>query len=143
LVSPRSRPTLYQVLVRSRGTGGTGGTEPVSIGTFPFVIGRAADVSLHLEGPGIWPRHLRMDLVPEEGLVASVEEGALATLEGKPVARHRLRHGDELTVGSVQIQFLVSPPARRSLSGWEMALWLILVLVLAAQLTVLFGLPHD
>jgi hypothetical protein len=81
--------------------------------------------------------------VPGEGLVVSVEKGAIATLDDRPVERHRLRHGEELRVGAVRIQFVVSPPARRSLVAWELALWVLLAGVVVAQFAALLGLPRD
>ncbi len=133
------RPALYQAVAR------TAGREPVTVpvGSYPFVIGRAAESSLVLDGPGIWPRHLSLDLAPDEGLVVSVEKGAIATLEDRPVERHRLRHGEEMRIGAFRIQFLVSPPARRSLVAWEVALWLVLAGVVLAQFAALLALPRD
>lgn len=96
-----------------------------------------------LEGPGIWPRHLRLDLDPGEGLVVSVEKGAIATLGDEPLERRRLRHGDELRVGPVILQFLVSPPARRSLVVWESALWAVLVGMVLVQVLAALWIPRD
>lgn len=132
------RPALYQAVARwlvvSRLT--------VPLGPDPFVIGRASDASLVLDEPGIWPRHLSLDLAPGEGLVVSVEK-VIATLEDRPVERHRLRHGEEMRIGAFRIQFLVSPPARRSLVAWEVALWLVLAGVVLAQFAALLALPRD
>jgi len=96
-----------------------------------------------LEAPGIWPRHLRLDLDPGEGLVMSVEKGAIVTVGDEAVERRRLRHGDELRIGPVILQFLVSPPARRSLAIWETALWVLLAGMVAAQVLAALWIPRD
>lgn len=134
-----SRPALYQVVSRVSGKL----SPAVPLDRFPFVIGRAADAALVLDAPGVWPRHLTLELVRDEGLVVTVEKGALATLGDDSVTRHRLRHGDEIRVGGVHLQFLVSPPARRSLRGWEMALWLLLGAMAVAQVCVALAIPRE
>lgn len=132
-------PPLYQVVARQAGHEAV----RVPLAGYPFFVGRAPECGLRLDAPGVWPRHLRLDLIAGEGLHGVVETGALATLGDEPITERRFRHGDLLRVGPVTLEFLVSPPARYSLRGWETAVWVVLGLVALWQLGVLLGLPRD
>jgi hypothetical protein len=107
---------------------------------FPFQIGRATDSDLRLQAPGLWDRHLRFDLESSEGLVATCQEGALATVASEGFQRRRLRNGDEITVGSVLIQVYLAPVLRRSLGVWEFFFWVVMGAVALAQLALGYAL---
>jgi hypothetical protein len=107
--------------------------EAISFERFPFVIGRGTDVTLRVEAPGVWDRHLILDWKPE-GIIAMPGSGALATVNGHPFERHRIRSGDELTLGSVRVQFHLAPLQRRALVVWEAATWALIALVAVLQL---------
>lgn len=127
---------MFQVLIRL----GDGEPERIRLDRFPFVIGRGAEVSHTIRGPGIWDRHLRFELDTREGLRVVAEPGALVTHEGKTLEVHRVRNGDEFKAGSVTLQVHLAPPVRRSLRAWEVVLWLLFAgvvtmeVVLAVQL---------
>jgi hypothetical protein len=108
----------------------------IVVDRFPFVVGRAHDASLRLEGSGVWNQHLILELNPHEGLVATPGGGALVTLQGSSVSRHRVRNGDEMTLGSVLLQFVLSPAPRRRTGHWEAAVWLVLGAVAMAQVII-------
>lgn len=88
---------------------------------------------MRLEAPGVWDRHLTFDLDPDEGLRVTVQEGALATLGNRTVTREFLRQGDELVLGGAVVRVALTPAVRRSLSVWEMGVWVLLVAVALAQ----------
>jgi hypothetical protein len=105
----------------------------VPVGRFPFVIGRSADASLSLAVPGVWDRHLELVMDRKEGLVAVAAPDALVRHAGHLIERHRVRMGDEFEVGPVVVQVALTAPARRSLRSWEVLLWMVLGVMLAAQ----------
>jgi hypothetical protein len=111
------------------------GSDPkwVAVDTVPYVIGRAAEANLRVEAPGVWDRHLVLELDATEGLVAIPSPEALTTFEGQTIQRHRVRMGDVLGLGSVTIQFLLTPVVRRRTGLWEVAVWLLFAAVIGYQ----------
>jgi pSer/pThr/pTyr-binding forkhead associated (FHA) protein len=108
--------------------------EVMPLTRYPFTIGRAADNGIRLDAPGVWDRHLTLELHRREGLVAVPAEGAITRLGDELVeGRRRLRNGDELVIGPTQIQVLLAPPRRRSLRVWDVILWSTLAVLAAGQ----------
>src|SRR4030095_3879755 len=91
---------------------------------------------LRWEGAGIWESHLRVELDPREGLTVTPFEGAIATRNGHALAPEPspIRSGDEITIGEAQVEFALAPAIQRSMATWEIALWVLLADVVAAQL---------
>lgn len=107
--------------------------EPVPVTGFPFVVGRSPEASFRLVAPGVYDEHLRFELRPDEGLVVSAGQGALASVGGELLQSRRLRQGEEITFGPFTVRVLLGPPERRSLRVWEVLLWVTLGAVLALQ----------
>ena len=114
----------------------------VPLSTFPVVVGRAPDAGVRVEGPGIWDRHLTLDLARGEGLVATAGEGALASIDGQPLARRLLRNGDEVRVGDATVRLLMAAPERRSQVLWGFLAGLLVAAALLIQAALLWELAR-
>ena len=120
--------------------GKTAGAEWVAR-RFPVRVGRAADADLRLEDAGIWDAHLKISMQPREGFVLSLEPGALAFLNTRPVEEAVLRNGDVIELGAVKMQFALSAIRSRGLRFREALTWLGLVLLFLAQVALIYWLP--
>lgn len=106
---------------------------------FPVRIGRAANANLQVEEAGVWDDHLRVNF-DSEGFVIETQGGALASINGQPVQRAALRNGDVIEMGSAKLQFWLSE-ARQGAQGFREAfVWSLVVLVCAAQITLVYWL---
>jgi len=97
----------------------------VPVDRSPFLIGRGSECALRLEVPGVWERHLTLEVEPGEGLIASAQAGALTRVRGREgeLSRARVRQGEELEVGAAVIRVLLAPVRRRWQGFWEWVLW--------------------
>ena len=107
---------------------------------FPFQIGRGADSHLALEEDGVWERHLEIHFVPGEGFRLQTHPGALVSVNNQRVERTRLRNGDLLELGSVQVRFWLAPVAQRRLRPREVLTWVAWGALLLFQLGLIYGL---
>src|SRR5438045_5594618 len=99
---------------------------------FPFKVGRSAAANLRIEDAGIWNEHLTLVLNPSGQIEATVQAGALATINGESLAKGALRNGDLIQIGAVQLAFSLSPARQRSFRGREALVWAGLVLLCLA-----------
>ena len=104
----------------------------------PVVIGRNADASLRLEDAGVWDRHLEISLQKPEGFILAVNPAALATVNGEPARQQRLRNGDLINIGPAKIRFSLGGTRQIDLRPRELATWLALALLCAAQLALVY-----
>jgi len=100
---------------------------------FPVRIGRASGNDLQLEDDGVWDEHFQVALSPAEGFVLSVHSGALVTVNQTPASTTRLRNGDLITAGSVQLCFRLSETRQRALRLREWFVWTLVVGVLLGE----------
>ena len=107
---------------------------------FPFVLGRGAQADLTLEEAGVWDRHLELDLNPAGDFVATAPSAGGVTLNGLPVQRAVLRHGDCLTLGSVTLQFWLSATRQASQRLRERLTWTFLALLCLGQVALVYWL---
>lgn len=105
---------------------------------FPVQIGRAAACDLRLEESGVWDQHIQLNLIPAEGFVLKAQPNALVTVNGQPAQAARLRNGDSIVLGSVQIQFWLVNTRQRSLWMREWFVWLLVIAVTAAQIAFVY-----
>lgn len=109
-------------------------TRTATIDRLPFVIGRSSGSALQIEGPGVWEDHLTLHLEPGEGLVATVREGAMASVQGSPIRRQTLHSGQEIVLGDAVVRVHLGPVAgRRSLGFWSLLAGLLIGTMLALQ----------
>ena len=120
-------------------SGKMAGTEAVAR-HFPFRVGRSAAANLCIEDTGIWDGHLTFSLNPAGRVEATVQSGALATVNGEPLAEGPLRNGDIIQIGAVQLAFGLSPTRQRSFRGREALVWTGLVLLCLAQVGLIYWL---
>jgi pSer/pThr/pTyr-binding forkhead associated (FHA) protein len=114
--------------------------QTVTVRRFPFVIGRHASDDLRLNEPGIWDRHLRLDVRPTEGISLTVAPEARAAVNGQLVQSTRLRNGDLLQLGGVRLRFSLAATRQRDLRLRESLTWLALAALCAAQIGLLYRL---
>jgi pSer/pThr/pTyr-binding forkhead associated (FHA) protein len=105
---------------------------------FPWLIGRSTTAQLRLEDPGVWERHLEVNLNEPDGFSVSLLPGALATLNGTSFQQARLRNGDLLEVGSVQLQFWLSEVPQKGLRWREALTWLALGVLCLVQILLVY-----
>ena len=90
---------------------------------FPVRIGRSGATDLQLEEVGVWDQHLQLDFDPAEGIVLSVQQNALASVNGQPVHQAVLRNGDAIEIGSLRMQFWLSETRQARLRLREGLTW--------------------
>ena len=110
------------------------------VSRFPFEIGRANDAHLVLEGEGVWDRHASLRLAPAEGFLLIAHPGALVSVNGHPQTQARLRNGDLIACGSVNLRFWLGRVRQRGLRPREVLSWLALAGLFALQLSLIYWL---
>ena len=107
---------------------------------FPFRIGRSAAANLRIEDAGIWDEHLTLSLNAAGQIEATVQLGALATVNSQSLDHGRLRNGDIIQIGGVQLAFELSPARQRSFWAREGLVWTGLALLCLAQVALIYWL---
>jgi pSer/pThr/pTyr-binding forkhead associated (FHA) protein len=107
---------------------------------FPVLIGRAAACHLQLEGNGIWEHHAQLEFDPAEGFLLQVQQDAIVTVNSQPVQSARLRNGDSISLGSVQIQFWLGDVRQFGLQLREWLVWMIVLAVTVSQVVLAYQL---
>ena len=120
-------------------SGKTAGTTWVAR-RLPVRIGRAQNSDLRLQESGIWDQHVRLSTVPAEGFVMETAPEALAAVNGQPVQRVVLRNGDLIELGSVTLQFWLSPTRQRALGWREWLTWAAIALISLGQVALVYWL---
>ena len=111
-----------------------------TIRRFPCCIGRAASADLRLDEAGVWDKHLLLEVDTAEGFVMTVLEGALASVNGQPLDRTRLRNGDLIEAGAATIQFWLGETRQRGLKTRETLTWAALALLCLLQVLLVYQL---
>jgi hypothetical protein len=107
---------------------------------FPFVIGRSASAQCRVEEEGVWEQHLRIMLNASEGCVLSVQPEAIAAVNGQMVRETVLRNGDLISMGAIQLRFLLGPTRQHSLRLREWLTWIALGLLCLSQVALIYWL---
>ena len=72
----------------------------------PTFIGSAPDCQIYLfKDAKVGPRHAAIHLLPGAFELEDLPMGVKTTINGKPVNKARLRHGDRVTVGATSFLF--------------------------------------
>ena len=106
-------------------SGKQAGTETVAR-RFPFWVGRSPTAALRLDDDGVWDDHLKLEVRLDEGAVMFASREAFTAVNGYPVTEAVLRNGDVIELGSVRIQFGLSPTRQSSLNLRENLTWILL-----------------
>jgi protein involved in polysaccharide export with SLBB domain len=107
---------------------------------FPVRIGRAATADLQLEEEGIWDEHLRLEMIPAEGIEMIVQPNALARVKGEPVQQTVLRGGDIIQIGSLKMQFFLSETRQAGLGLRESLTWAAVAAISFGQVALIYWL---
>ena len=118
-------------------SGTQAGTRQVA-GRFPFWVGRAPGDDLRLADPGVWDRHARLELRERRHATLVAPSDALVLVNGAAVREARLRNGDIVELGSVRLEFGLSPVRPRSLHFREFLVWAGLALLCAGQIGLIY-----
>jgi pSer/pThr/pTyr-binding forkhead associated (FHA) protein len=110
---------------------------------FPFRVGRSAKADLCLDEPGVWDRHLELDLKLPQGFLLTLQKNALAALNGQPFEQVPLRNGDVIEIGLIKIQFTLSETAQYSFFLRELLTWLGFALLFAGQIYLIYWLVQQ
>lgn len=111
-----------------------------SVRRFPCVVGRSSNADLRVEAPGVWDRHIQLELIPAKGIALSVLPGALASVNGRPSSRELLHNGDLIDLGGAKLQFWLSQTRQRSLKAREILTWAGLALLSLLQVAIVYQL---
>jgi hypothetical protein len=105
---------------------------------FPFQVGRAPGSALSLDDGGVWDRHAALSIHRRESVVLSIQDGAIATLNGDPVQTAALKNGDVIGIGAVKLRFSLCAARQRNQRWREIATWVGLALICAAQIAIIY-----
>lgn len=95
----------------------------------PCVVGRAAPADVRLELPGIWNEHFRIEQNEAAGFTLAVVPPAALSLNGRSHQAGRLRNGDIIGAGGVEIEFGFTHPQPKNLALRESLVWLLLAAI--------------
>jgi pSer/pThr/pTyr-binding forkhead associated (FHA) protein len=107
---------------------------------FPVQIGRSASSDLHLQEPGIWDEHLRVDFQPSAGFILNTLPDALAAVNGQTIQKAPLRNGDIIEIGSLKLQFWLSETTQRGLRLREGLTWFAIAAISLGQVALIYWL---
>jgi predicted component of type VI protein secretion system len=120
-------------------SGQTAGTHWVAR-HFPVRIGRASTCDLRLEEAGVWDEHVKLNFTQGEGFLLNAHTDALVAVNGQTVRTARLRNGDMISLGSVQLQFWLGDAPLRGYRLREWFVWSLVAAVVAAQVFLVYRL---
>lgn len=109
----------------------------------PFFVGRSASDDLRLEDAGVWERHCRVELREDHRAALVAAPDALTAVNGQPARETVLRNGDIIELGSLRLQFGLSPTTPRSLRLREATTWIALALLSLAQVALIYVLSVE
>jgi pSer/pThr/pTyr-binding forkhead associated (FHA) protein len=103
----------------------------------PLVVGRSPTSGLCLPEPGVWESHAIIECGSDGRLHLKAAGGGLVSVDSKPVRDIVLRSGDRIELGSVTLEFRLSPSNQPGLNGPERMLWSLLAGAALLQLALL------
>ena len=107
---------------------------------FPVRIGRSTANDLQLEENGVWDEHLELTLDPAQGLLLTPRPDALVTVNRQAVQAIRLRNGDSIEIGSVQMRFWLAEIRQRGLRIREWFVWTLVAVISFGQVALIYWL---
>jgi pSer/pThr/pTyr-binding forkhead associated (FHA) protein len=105
---------------------------------FPVRIGRTAKDDLQLEEDGVWEHHIELKQSRAEGFILHSRPEAPASINAEPAKEGVLRNGDIIQLGSVKLQFWLSPTRQRGLRAREWFVWFGIAAVCLAQIALIY-----
>lgn len=107
---------------------------------FPWIVGRSSDAHTRIEEPGVWDRHIEINLDLQKGFVLTSDERALAVVNGQSSSTCVLRNGDIIEAGAVKMQFWLAAVRQRPMAWREYAVWAFLALLCLGQIALVYWL---
>jgi hypothetical protein len=105
----------------------------------PFIIGKSRSADFQVEAPGVWDKHLSIELDSSNAkFTVSALNDALLLLNGEPCKTSLLRSGDVLQLGACELRISLSPGVQYTLRLQEFAVWFLFILITAIQLAFIF-----
>jgi hypothetical protein len=93
-----------------------------------------------LEESGVWDEHLEVAFDPAQGFLLNSRPNALVTVNRETVQTTRLRNGDSIEIGSVQIRFWLAETRQRGLRFREWFVWTIVVALSLGEVGLIYWL---
>jgi predicted component of type VI protein secretion system len=119
--------------------GSKAGTQWVAC-RLPIRIGRSPEDDLQIADPGVWDHHLRIELREGRHAAFVATPDALTTVNGQPAQDASLRSGDIINLGSLRLQFGLSPTTHRRLRLRETLTWIALTLLSLGEIALIYAL---
>ena len=107
---------------------------------FPVRIGRAAANDLQLEDNGVWDEHLELVFDPTQGFVLNPRPNALVAVNHQAVQGTRLRNGDAIELGSVQMRFWIAETRQHGLRIREWFVWMLVAAMSLGEVALVYWL---
>ena len=107
---------------------------------FPVRIGRSDTADLQLQETGIWDEHLRIDFQPSVGFILNALPNALANVNGQAFQQTVLRNGDNIGIGSLQMQFSLGETSQGGLRLREWLTWSAIAAISLGQVGLIYWL---
>jgi len=106
---------------------------------FPVHVGRSASADLALEEPGVWDDHFEISATPE-GLILKTHPQAPVMINDQAVSQARLRNGDRISIGALNLRFELAPALQRNPQIWEWLTWTGLGALCVGEVAVIYWL---
>jgi predicted component of type VI protein secretion system len=107
---------------------------------FPVRIGRATANDLQLEDDGVWDEHLELAFDPTQGFVLNPRPNAIVAVNREAAQGTRLRNGDAIELGSVQMRFWLGETQQRGFRGREWFVWMLVAAMSLGQVALVYWL---
>lgn len=107
---------------------------------FPVRIGRSIANDLQLEEDGVWDEHLELAFDPAQGFLLNRRSNALVTVNRESVQTNRLRNGDSIEIGSVQIRFWLAETRQRGYRIREWFVWTVVAAISFGEVALIYWL---
>ena len=104
----------------------------------PCVVGRAAPADVRIERPGIWNEHFRIDQDETASFTLAAVPPAALSLNGRSHQTGKLRNGDMIGAGGVEIEFGFTHPQPKNLTLRESLVWLLLIAITLGEMAWLY-----
>jgi hypothetical protein len=113
----------------------------IPVRSFPFCVGRSAECGLRSEEAGLWDRHFELKFDPHQGFLLHPVGEALVTINQESASGPiRLRNGDTIAAGALQMRFWLGETGLRSLVWRERLTWILLALLTLGQVAFIYRL---
>ncbi len=127
-------------MIELRGLAGPVAGRRFRIDRFPARLGRSPTCELCIPAPGVWEEHLCFDWDRSGGIHVRALGQAGLLINGQPTSQARLRIGDQITAGSLVLQFALSPARSRRLWLASGVAWFLVFGALVSQVILLWWL---